>query len=146
MGRTPANITSASPNGTSLLGETGYNFSFLYQSNLFYCFINSGGNKISFSAPSYYGAWHQFAVVFNGATIQAYVDGSLVQPGASGATNTRSTFSGGFEIGGPGLLGFISNVRIYSRALSAAQSPRSITEGNSSRYSRRKLCHLRKMA
>ena len=110
------------PSGTPVvIGETGYNFAMKYQANNFYFFINNGGNKINFNIQGYYGGWHNFALVFDGATIYAYVDGSLIKSGASTYANTGSTFSGSFEIGGPGLLGSIDDVRFYSRGLSAAE-------------------------
>lgn len=78
--------------------------------------VNAGINPLSD------GTWHHFAGVYNGATMQVYVDGLL--QGSTSAT-LATTLSGGyigrwitsnyFFVGGG------ADVRSYSTALSAAQ-------------------------
>ena len=72
--------------------------------------------------------WHHVAAVGNGTNLRVYVDGRLVASGGSNTSNYgTSTFR--FNMGGGGvwdadsnwLAGKIDEVRVYSRALSAAE-------------------------
>jgi hypothetical protein len=68
--------------------------------------------------------WHQHGVVWNGTLITYYYDGLLVGAGwsqvAPSAGNTSSLFFGTFGNGGDFLNATIDDVRIYNRALTAA--------------------------
>src|SRR5262249_14065065 len=71
------------------------------------------------------GAWHHLAATYDGSVLRMYVDG--VQVGTLNAPgNIATTVGAPLEIGGDALWGefwsgLIDDVRIYNRALSAAE-------------------------
>ena len=69
-------------------------------------------------------SWNHLAVTYNGTVEQLYVNGSLVA--SRSQSGTVQTSSGVLHIGGDSLwgeyfLGFIDEIRIYNRALSATE-------------------------
>ncbi|OHB54042.1 MAG: hypothetical protein A2Y12_13085, partial [Planctomycetes bacterium GWF2_42_9] len=69
--------------------------------------------------------WHHVAVIYNGAYVQLYKDGTPVVSGAmslSGATDTGFTMKLGIQNTGVGLFnGYMKKVCIFSRSLTAAE-------------------------
>jgi hypothetical protein len=62
--------------------------------------------------------WHHVASTWNGRVLRLYVDGRLVDEAR--VTGRAAKSSGPLRIGGAGFRGAIDNVRVYRRALSAA--------------------------
>jgi len=71
--------------------------------------------------------WYHIAVVYNGATIALYVNGVLdsYTDAEAGGVNLTDNYSGGFHIGfsagGRLLTGYISEARVWTRALTSAE-------------------------
>jgi FtsP/CotA-like multicopper oxidase with cupredoxin domain len=70
------------------------------------------------------GEWHHVAGTYDGAVLQLYVDGALARSTAvtgNIAGSGRPLFIGGNEFWGEWFAGVIDEVRIYDRALTAAE-------------------------
>jgi hypothetical protein len=70
------------------------------------------------------GAWSHLAATYDGATYRLYINGSMVASVAGLgkiATSTLPLFIGGNDPFGDFFEGVVDDVRIYNRALSAAQ-------------------------
>jgi prepilin-type N-terminal cleavage/methylation domain-containing protein len=65
------------------------------------------------------GLWHQVALVYNGSTAMTYVDG--ISKSSIPVSGTVIYDNGSLRIGAMGYVTDIDDVRIYSRALSAAE-------------------------
>jgi hypothetical protein len=124
--------------------DTGYKFLFDKENGpQFAVMINNGGaNKLDFyqyngsatyrtsSATVNDGAWHHIACVRAASTAPSiYVDGALsngalVGSGVKDVSNTGNLYIGDYASGGFKLNGKISDLRIFSRALSAAEVAR----------------------
>jgi hypothetical protein len=79
------------------------------------------------------GGWHHLAFVYNGSTIQYYVDGSPLGSGYSVSLTTANTIMGIGDYNsaaGAVLDGKIDQVRIYSSALSASDVEALASETN----------------
>lgn len=83
-----------------------------------------GGTLVSTTAPVN-GAWHQVVYTYDGATDRLYLDGTLAATSTTGAhqngTPTSAylgTYSPSMEMFG----GSLDDVRVYNRALSAAEA------------------------
>jgi hypothetical protein len=69
-------------------------------------------------------AWSHLAVTYDGAALRLYVNGALA--GTTGIVGTIATSTGPLKIGGNGIWpewwnGLIDEVRVYNRALGAAE-------------------------
>ncbi len=90
---------------------------------------NCGGGYFDITTPLGYndGGWHQVvATVATGSTANIYVDGTLVkQSGTVTQNNVQNSYNlfigARGQSGGNGFNGFIDDVRIYNRALSASE-------------------------
>lgn len=85
-------------------------------------FVNSSGTRGP--APLPLNAWSHLALTFDGVTQKLYVDGNLVASRAS--TTQAQVGTGALRIGGNAMWGehfdgLIDDVRIYDRAISAAE-------------------------
>ena len=88
--------------------------------------VTSGGNfnYVDSTAIISYGAWHLLTGVYDGSVLTVYVDGA-----ASGTLATSGSVRAGGQAlyighngaGGDGLKGIVDDVRVYNRALSAAE-------------------------
>lgn len=73
------------------------------------------------------GQWYHVAMVYNNSTISLYVNGVLdnYTDAGSGGVNLTDSYSGGFHIGfsagGRLLNGYVSEARVWSKALTAAE-------------------------
>lgn len=73
------------------------------------------------------GQWYHVAVVYDGARMNLYINGVLdnYTDAESGGINLTDSYSGGFQIGfsagGRKLNGYISEARVWTRALSATE-------------------------
>ncbi len=74
------------------------------------------------------GQWYHVAVVYNGSSVRLYVNGKLdasteAPKGSINFTGTNGTYMGGFHIGfsetGRKLNGYVSEARVWTRALTA---------------------------
>lgn len=103
-----------------------------YRDRLAYWYIDSGGNNVSATAPP--GVWSHVAGVFDGKALAIYVDGELARSSVSKyseLTRGGNFFIGAVLDGAPapgskpaleaGFKGMISEVKVYSRALSAME-------------------------
>ena len=84
------------------------------------------GTDIASTASSAIGlnVWTHLAVTFDGSTLRLYVNGAVVNSIAksgSMATSSNPLRIGGNTIWGEYFAGLIDEVRIYNRALSAAE-------------------------
>jgi concanavalin A-like lectin/glucanase superfamily protein/IPT/TIG domain-containing protein len=85
----------------------------------------STGTVAAFSQLSV-NVWHHLAATYDGANIRIYVDGSLVTTstsaisGALGSNTSAVLLGGKLGAADPYFKGFIDGVRVYSRALAAA--------------------------
>jgi hypothetical protein len=87
------------------------------------------GKKYPVTSKTYFstGRWYHIAAVYNGSTIALYVDGVLdaytdAQAGGADLTyNFNGNFYLGYSAGGRRLRGYISEARVWTRALSAAE-------------------------
>jgi hypothetical protein len=85
------------------------------------------GNKYPVTSATSFstGQWYQIAAVYNGSTISLYVNGVLDSyvTASSGTINFTDTYLGGFHIGyssdGRLLNGYISEARVWNRAVTA---------------------------
>jgi hypothetical protein len=83
------------------------------------------GNKYPVSSKASFatGKWYHVAVVYNGATNALYINGVLdnYTDAAAGGVNLTDTYSNGFHIGysagGRYLNGFVSEARVWKKAL-----------------------------
>jgi len=67
-------------------------------------------------------AWHHVVGTYNGSTVNVYVDGvSVASSSKSGVFTTFTPKIGGTSAGSENYTGFIDEVRIYNRALSASE-------------------------
>ena len=89
-------------------------------------YIRKGGlfSEASALSPLTLNSWTHVATTYDGATLRFYVNG--IQTGSSAATGAIDTSSGVLRIGGNSIFGeyfngLIDEVRIYNRALTAAQ-------------------------
>lgn len=79
------------------------------------------------------GRWHHLAAAYDAGTARIYADGVLCGSGARGAIPAGAT---GFAVGqqgdgaGPRLSGAVDDVRVLSRALTAAQAAADYATGN----------------
>ena len=82
-----------------------------------------GGSFLVSTTPASTGAWHHYAYTFDGTTHSLYVDGVLKNSSTHAAQTAAPTklefgrWTGGSEY----LNGSVDDVRIYTRALSAAE-------------------------
>jgi prepilin-type N-terminal cleavage/methylation domain-containing protein len=67
------------------------------------------------------GNWHYVGFTYNGTTLIAYQDGTMVASTNESLNTGVSNFQIGEARGGYGFTGLIDDVRIYNRALSAVQ-------------------------
>jgi hypothetical protein len=73
------------------------------------------------------GKWYHIAIVYNGSTMALYVDGVLdnYADAETGGINLTDNYSGGFHLGfsagGRFLNGYVSEARVWTRALSATE-------------------------
>lgn len=98
-----------------------------YKDGCCWWYISGGGNNCR--APVSTGAWHHLVGTFDGHTLRLYVDGRLEATKASAAATIA--YGGSFLIGtshgdeqftrGAHFSGMIDDVRVYARALSAAE-------------------------
>ncbi len=84
----------------------------------------SGNQNTIGTAVLTVNSWTHLATTFDGATVRLYVNGALVTSQAQ--ASTLSVTTGTLQIGGDGypgefFAGLIDEVRVYSRALSAAE-------------------------
>lgn len=90
-----------------------------------------GGGSVSVAYSWGLGSWHHIATVGNGTDIRIYVDGNLVGTGGN-ATGNYGSSGYAFNIAGGGIFdatgnwfnGFVDEVALYSKALSAAEVKR----------------------
>jgi hypothetical protein len=76
------------------------------------------------SAPIPTGAWTHLAATYDGATVRLYVNGTQVR--ALSASGAMTVSTGPLKIGGNAIwsewfAGLIDDVRVYNRALTAAE-------------------------
>jgi len=96
-------------------------------------FILSGGAaNFTYTTPLTAGVWHHLVATYNGAIVALYVDGQLAQtlPGSGSFVNTQSWYMGQLGNGLRFFHGSIQDVRIYNRALSAAEVAQMYSAGN----------------
>jgi len=87
------------------------------------------GNKYPVSSKAHFttGRWYHVAAVYNGSTIALYVDGVLdnytdAEPGGVDLTfNFNGNFLIGQSAGGRYLDGYVSEARVWTRALTASE-------------------------
>jgi len=87
------------------------------------------GKKYPVTSKTFFstGRWYHIAAVYNGSTISLYVDGVLdsytdAQSGGADLTyNYNGNFYFGYSAGGRRLRGYISEARVWTRALTAAE-------------------------
>ena len=87
--------------------------------------VNIGGEQSVLGlAQLLLGAWTHLAVTYDGASLKLYVNGSQVGSKAQSGpipTSTGPLRIGGNTIWGEYFAGLIDEVRVYNRALSAAE-------------------------
>jgi hypothetical protein len=83
------------------------------------------GNKYPVTSKTFFstGKWYHVAVIYNGSTMSLYVNGVLdnYADASSGGINLTDSYSGGFHIGfsagGRYLNGYVSEARVWTKAL-----------------------------
>jgi hypothetical protein len=89
--------------------------------------INSKKFPVSSKAFFATGQWYHVAIVYNGSRMTLYVNGVFdnYTDAETGGINLTDTYSGGFHIGfsagGRYLNGYVSEARVWTRALSPAE-------------------------
>ncbi|MBE7172438.1 MAG: DUF1735 domain-containing protein [Williamsia sp.] len=89
--------------------------------------INGKSHPVSSKAFFATGQWYHVAVVYNNSTISLYVNGVLdnYTDAGSGGVDLTGSYSGGFHIGfsagGRLLNGYVSEARVWTKALSASE-------------------------
>jgi hypothetical protein len=89
--------------------------------------ISGKSHPVSSKAFFATGQWYHVAMVYNNSTISLYVNGMLdnYTDAGSGGVNLTDSYSGGFHIGfsagGRLLNGYVSEARVWSKALTAAE-------------------------
>ena len=118
-----------------IAGKGDHAFALRTEKNMLYFFIHAGGEWRSVSCEwdtSAGGGWqgkmHQFAGIYNADqnTISIYCDGKMVAEKATGTTSGVTSSGFDFTIGacpetGRGSMAEFYEVRVYSKALSAAE-------------------------
>lgn len=89
-----------------------------------YASIGGADRELNATAPLVANAWRHLALTYDGATMRIYIDGALV--GTRSQTGTVTTTTGTLRIGGNSVwgewfAGQIDEVRVYNRALTAAE-------------------------
>jgi len=87
--------------------------------NNFEYYIGSANGTMSYSVPTL--EWRHLAVVKNGASLTYYSNGTSVNTSVTTADMASLPFYIGGDTGGEKISGFIDDVRIYNRALSASE-------------------------
>ncbi len=85
----------------------------------------SGANGQSTSNPAD-GKWHNVIWIWNGSSLSLYVDGNAETVTVAGTFTVNTVLNGvlrmgSYLTGGADLSGSLDDVRIYNRALSAAE-------------------------
>lgn len=89
--------------------------------------INSKKYPVNSKAFFSTGQWYHVAIVYNGSTMSLYVDGVLdnYTDAESGGINLTDSYSNGFHIGysagGRTLNGYVSEARVWTKALTAKE-------------------------
>ena len=89
-------------------------------------FVRIGSSRVDTTAPSSItrNAWTHIAATYDGATFRLFVNGTQVRSRAitgSIASSTQPLRIGGNQVSGEYFAGLIDEVRVYNRALSAAE-------------------------
>lgn len=87
------------------------------------------GKKFPVNSKAYFSTaqWYHVAVVYNGSTMSLYINGVLdnYTDAESGGVNLTDSYSGGFHVGysagGRLLNGYVSEARVWTRALTAKE-------------------------
>jgi len=98
----------------------GQNYTSTYYMNQLYSYITASDNDVNFTkVPMLHGSWHHVATTFDGTCIKMYVDGMLwAKKKAICAIKTSTdTLKIGYNF-----KGYIDDVRIYNRAISASEA------------------------
>lgn len=91
--------------------------------------VGGGEQTADGSAPVAIGVWTHLAATYDGSTVRLYVGGTLAA--STAAPGSMAASSGPLRIGGNGIWsewfdGLIDEVRVYDRALSAAEIQRDL--------------------
>lgn len=109
-------VDAASPPGTGF---------YLINTNLARLFRNNGTVTSATSSVSINGAWHHVVGIYNGSTIEIFIDGVLVSGSASSTQSIAGTslFYLGRDSSGMGRLfdGKVDDLRIWNRALTPSE-------------------------
>lgn len=87
------------------------------------------GKKFPVNSKAFFstGQWYHVAIVYNGSTMSLYINGVLdnYTDAESGGVNLTDSYSGGFHIGysagGRLLNGYVSEARVWTKALTAKE-------------------------
>ncbi|MCI0351142.1 MAG: Ig-like domain-containing protein [Acidobacteriales bacterium] len=107
--------------------NAGHNYALeITNGNQFMCILGNGATPNTLRSPSTAstGVFYHLACVWNGTTLQLYVDGTLVASTAQSITpveNTAPLYIGLFGGDKDPIDGVIDEVRIYNRALTQAE-------------------------
>jgi len=100
-------------------------------------FVYTGGaNRTSSAASFVYGAWNHFAVVWNGSTIQLYLNGAAIGSGSTATGAASSDTSDALYIGSSVTAsrtfdGYVRRVRLFrNKALTAGEYATLYSNGN----------------
>jgi hypothetical protein len=98
-----------------------------------YIRVGSADQGVRTTSPIAVGEWSHIAVTYDGATMRLYVNGALVasraQSGVLAVGNGALRIGGNNSFAGEFFRGLIDEVRIYNRALSAAEITSDMNSG-----------------
>lgn len=123
---------NADPRGMAL-GQYGTYLDICYNSHPMFSMDNAVNSQVlvlSQAACASTGTWHQYVGVYNGASINIYVDGSAgTSVPQTGSLGTGAVYIGQFDGGSFNINGMISNVQIYNTSLSSSEVSQLYLEG-----------------